>query len=367
MIAAPHPQQAARLRALQEYEILDTDREKDFDEVVQLAAGICGTAISVINLIDGDRQWFKAEVGLGVRETPLETSLCAHVILEQDFVEIPNTEQDPRMQDNPLVQGEPGLKFYAGALLTAENGLPIGTLCVLDYAPKELTPFQRDALRVLARQVMNQLDLRLALKNATILRQEVDHRVKNSLQSVSSLARVQARAAQGDEARAALEKVQRQIETVAALHEQLYKTDTGAEIDLARYIENVGKFLGGAAPENVRVETDVESALVPSQTAAAVGILMNEFATNSFKHGFPDGRDGLVRFVLRQQPDAMISIHCADNGIGLPADMSPELPSDSAGLGLKVAEAVSQQIGGDLVLSSSPAGFSAHILFPAVA
>src|SRR5690606_1633371 len=95
MEAQPHPLQADRLQALYSYEILDTDREKEFDDVARLAAGICGTPIAVVNLIDGDRQWFKAEVGLGLRETPLATSICSHVILEQDFVEIKDTLNDP--------------------------------------------------------------------------------------------------------------------------------------------------------------------------------------------------------------------------------------------------------------------------------
>ncbi len=99
--ATPHPQQDQRLRTLYNYEILDTPREEEFDEIVELAAEICDAPISVINLIDKDRQWFKAEVGLGARETPLETSLCSHAILEEPFVEIPDTLKDPRMADNP--------------------------------------------------------------------------------------------------------------------------------------------------------------------------------------------------------------------------------------------------------------------------
>ena len=134
MEAKPHPQQSDRLRALYSYDILDTDREKDFDDIVKLAAAVCGTAISVVNLIDSDRQWFKAETGLGVRETPLATSICSHIILEDEFVEIRDTLEDLRMADNPLCCGESGLRFYAGALLMTEQGLPLGTLCVLELS-----------------------------------------------------------------------------------------------------------------------------------------------------------------------------------------------------------------------------------------
>jgi PAS domain S-box-containing protein len=156
--------EARRLEALRVYEVLDTPREAAFDEIAQLAAEICGTPIAVVNLIDEGRQFFKAEVGLGVRETPLETSFCAKAILEDDFLLVPDATVDPRFDRNPLVTGEPGLRFYAGALLKTPEGLPIGTLCVLDTAPKALTPLQQRTLRVLARQVMSQLDLRLSLR-----------------------------------------------------------------------------------------------------------------------------------------------------------------------------------------------------------
>jgi hypothetical protein len=164
MKASSHPRQEARLAALRGYNILDTPREADFDEIVALASQICEAPISVVNLVDAERQWFKAEVGLGVRETPIETSICAHAILEEAFVEIPDTLQDQRMRGNALCDGEPGLRFYAGAQLQTPDGLPLGTLCVLDYKPRTLTPLQRNAIIVLGRQVMAQLDLRLALR-----------------------------------------------------------------------------------------------------------------------------------------------------------------------------------------------------------
>jgi PAS domain S-box-containing protein len=156
--------EARRLEALYRYEILDTPREAVFDEIAQLAAEICGTPIGVVNLIGEGRQFFKAEVGLGVRETPLETSFCAKAILEDDFLLVPDAALDPRFEGNPLVTEDPHLRFYAGALLKTTEGLPIGTLCVLDTAPKALTPLQQRTLQVLARQVMSQLDLRLTLR-----------------------------------------------------------------------------------------------------------------------------------------------------------------------------------------------------------
>ncbi|AHE55801.1 PAS domain-containing protein [Sphingomonas sanxanigenens] len=161
---ATDPRERARLAALDRYEVLDTPPEPEFDEIARLAADLCAAPIAVINLIGEGRQFFKAEVGLGVRETPLETSFCAHAILEEDFMLVEDTRQDPRFAANPLVTGAPGLRFYAGALLKTAEGLPIGTLCVLDTMPRELGAVQQRALKVLARQLMNQLELRLAAR-----------------------------------------------------------------------------------------------------------------------------------------------------------------------------------------------------------
>ncbi|RZJ97107.1 MAG: GAF domain-containing protein, partial [Brevundimonas sp.] len=158
-----------RLAALRAYDILDTDPEAAFDDIVALIARVCDAPIAVVNLIDAGRQWFKAEVGLGVRETPLDTSFCAHALLQQDGMVVPDATRDARFACNPLVTGDSHLRFYAGSLLKTAEGLPIGTLCVLDTEPRlqGLTDLQQQALETLARQVMTQLELRRALRLAS--------------------------------------------------------------------------------------------------------------------------------------------------------------------------------------------------------
>jgi len=157
-------QEAARLRALDRYRLLDTPREQDFDEIAEAAAELCEAPIAVVNLVGDGRQFFKAEVGLGVRETPLETSFCRQAILHDDFLYVPDTARDPRFEGNPLVSGDPGLRFYAGALLRTDEGQPIGTVCVLDTRPRELSERQRRGLMRLARQAMTQMELRRSLR-----------------------------------------------------------------------------------------------------------------------------------------------------------------------------------------------------------
>jgi two-component sensor histidine kinase/PAS domain-containing protein len=158
--------EAERLAALRRYEILDSPSEVEFEDVVRIAAHVCETPIAVVNLIEDHRQWFKAEIGLGVRETPLDVSICAHAILQPGLFVVPDTTKDPRFDCNPLVTGDPHLRFYAGALLETREGLPLGTVCVLDYKPRDLTEEQAFTLQALARQVMAHLELRRSAREA---------------------------------------------------------------------------------------------------------------------------------------------------------------------------------------------------------
>ncbi|MGF7154712.1 PAS domain S-box protein [Novosphingobium gossypii] len=159
---APSWNESDRLAALGRYAILDTPREPEFDDIVRLAADVFGAPISVVNLIASGRQWFKAEIGIGADELPLDVSICAHAILQPGIFVVPDTIDDPRFACNPLVTGEPGLRFYAGALLETPDGLPLGTVCVLDTKPRPegITDRQRLTLELLSRQVMTQLELR---------------------------------------------------------------------------------------------------------------------------------------------------------------------------------------------------------------
>ncbi len=157
--------EAERLAALDRYSIVGTPPEQGFDDLVRLAAELLGAPVAAVNLIAEDRQWFKAEVGLGVREMPLDDSICARVMLQPGDLVVPDLLQDPRFGCNPLVTSGPGLRFYAGELLETPDGLPLGTLCVLDTKPRPegLTDQQRFILKALARQAVSQLELHRAM------------------------------------------------------------------------------------------------------------------------------------------------------------------------------------------------------------
>lgn len=167
---APLPSnEAARIDALHQYKILDSLPEQAFDDLTRLAAHICGTPTAVISLVDTDRQWFKSKVGLDASETPRDVAFCAHAILEPDVFMIEDAHEDIRFCENPLVTSGPKIRFYAGAPLINSDGLALGTLCMIDYTPRKLSPQQQEALQILARQVVMQIQLR---SNVAALEQE---------------------------------------------------------------------------------------------------------------------------------------------------------------------------------------------------
>ena len=160
-VTAPIPaNETKRLKVLWQYQVLDTIPEEVFDDLTELAARICEAPIAMITLVDEDRQWFKSKVGVSVNETSRDISFCGHAINHSDLFVVPDASKDERFAQNPLVISEPKIRFYAGAPLITPDGYALGTLCVIDKISRDLRPDQKQALRVLARHVMSQLELR---------------------------------------------------------------------------------------------------------------------------------------------------------------------------------------------------------------
>ena len=344
MLATTHPRQDERLDALRRYEILDTPREAEFDDIVALVAEICEAPVAVVNLIDADRQWFKAEVGLGVCSTPLETSLCSHIILENQFVEIRDTLADPRMCDNPLCTADGGFRFYAGALLETAEGLPLGTLCVLDTKPRTLTDLQRRAIRTLAARVMSELNLRLSLKVQDMLRREIDHRVKNSLGSIAAVIQLQSARSDSAAAREALAAVGSRLTALSALHEEMQLGSGDETVDAASLIKRSVEKLRTIIGEENTFALAVESTMVPSDHANAIALIVNEFVTNSARHGIGAGRSGTISIVLRPFRGGY-ALRLSDDGRG--DAQSLERIERSQGLGSRLVAALARSIGGE--------------------
>ena len=390
MLAPLHSRHEARIAALRDYAILDTPSEKDFDDVVKLASVICDAPISLISLVDVDRQWFKAREGIDATQTPMEMSVCSDAILQDEMLIVPDTRLDARTLDNPLTTDGLGdgrkMLFYAGARLDTPEGLPLGTLCVLDTKPRELNDVQKLALTTLARNVEKQLDLRLALRGEaqararleqtsrslesalaaqTVLTREIDHRVKNSLAMVAAMVRMQGARAAAPEAKDVLAQAAQRIVAIASLHQELYETGDFETVSLKHFVARVAALLAQSLPDNVRVDADVEDMALRYAKASAIASIVNEFATNSTKHAFPHGEGGVV--TLRGRVDGeRYRVDLADNGVGescLEAKTKAPL-GGSSGLGRRLIAAAMVQLDGEYVTPPEGRGARLSFTFP---
>jgi two-component sensor histidine kinase len=293
-----------RLAALRSYRIIDTSPEPAFDDLVQLAARACRTPMALISLIDERRQWFKAEVGLGVRETPLDRSICLTAMLQPGLTIVPDLTEDPRFAHNPLVAGKPHLRFYAGAVLRTPDGVPLGALCVLDYVPRLLTEEQASTLTMLARQVMSQLELRRTIaerderleashqieQRQSLLVRELHHRVKNTLATVQALVGATGRSTGSfDEFyRSFSNRISSLAKTHNLLTEDYWQTAPLREIALTE----LKPFAESRQPRFMLLGPSVDLA---ADLAIPVGMALHELTTNAVRYGALSVPTGYVR------------------------------------------------------------------------
>jgi two-component sensor histidine kinase len=353
-------QEEMRLALLRGYNILDTAPEEDFDSIAKLAAEICEAPIALVSLVEEDRQWFKTCIGTDLRETPIDQSICSHAVSLGDYLEIEDTTQDERTKDNHLVTGPEHIRFYAGALLQDDKRLPLGTLCVLDRRPRKLNDLQRKTLQVLGQQVMRQIELRSALGAAEMLRKEVDHRVKNSLQSLEAMIRIQMRNEKSDEATRALGAVQRRLAMVSQLHEALYLADAGAVVDIAAFLEKVLRSATMQMPVGIRVLNEVEPCSLNSREANAIGMILAEALTNSSKYAFADAKQGTFTVRGRKEGGDYVLI-LQDDGSGM---QTAEGQIAGTGMGTLIMQAAAQQLGGSISHPASDVGHTVEIRWP---
>ena len=382
--AARHPEHVRRLSALAGYDILGTPREAEFDDIAVLAAGVCETPVALISFISEGGQWFKASFGATFDGTDLDESVCAHAILTGGVLEIPDAAADARTADNRLVTGEVGMRFYAGVPLVTGEGLPLGALCVIDTRPRCLTDAQMRALQSLGRQVMTQLELRRALRAeaeavrraeaqaanlarslaaADTLRLEIDHRVKNSLQLVSSLLQMQAARSGSDEVRQALGAARGRVLAISSIHAALNETSESDRVTLRAYAERLVEELQASAPGGVEIALSADEIELRTSQASSLAILVNEFVTNSLKYAFPDGRRGRVHLAIRREGD-VVRARFTDDGVGHATALGR--PAQE-GLGTRIMLAVGNQLGATLDFVADVGGTTLAFDFPLVA
>jgi signal transduction histidine kinase len=364
--------EARRLAALHSYGILDTEPEAVFDDITRIASYICQTPMALISLVEDKRQWFKAEVGLGARETPIGSSICAHAIRQPALLEVPDTTRDARFANNPLVTGEPHLRFYAGAVMRSAEGLPLGTVCVLDTKPRQLTEAQREMLLLLARQAMAQLDLRRALQGAariehqrSLMMRAAGHDLKQPLQvitmSVDSVQRQLTDAKQREKLGLALDASQR----LAADLDRMAQASSIADADIVSRARPIAlRDILAAAVEAWRPQADEKglqlrlvacSAQVVSEPGM-LGTIIGNLIGNAIKY---TERGGVV-VGCRVRSD-IVSIEIADTGIGIPQEHIADIfetfrqlnpNADGLGLGLSIVKSGAELLGHKVLIES---------------
>jgi two-component sensor histidine kinase len=323
-----------RLAALRSYRVLDTPSEPAFDDLVQLAARACQAPVALISLIDERRQWFKAEVGLGIRETSLDRSICLSAMLEPGLTIVPDLTQDPRFARNPLVTEQPHLRFYAGAVLRAPDGVPLGALCVLDHRSRDLTVEQASTLTILARQVLSQLELRRAIaerderleashrieQRQSLLVRELHHRVKNTLATVQALVGATGRSSGSfDEFYGSFSK---RIISLAKTHnlltEDYWQTAPLREIAL----NELKPFAESRQPRFMLLGPAIE---LSADLAVPVGMALHELTTNAVRYGALSIPTGYVRVQWSVgETEGVRKLHLEWREFGGPAVSEPQ-------------------------------------------
>lgn len=294
MQVVPIPEnEAERLQELYSFELLDTAYDEEFDDLVKLASQICNKPITTLTLMDSAKQWIKAKVGIDVSETDRETAFCAHTILQNDVLEVPDTTQDVRFENNPMVTGEPNLRFYAGVPLQTRNGYNIGSLCVIDTKPGQLTNEQNFALKVLAKQAMKIMEFRLTnkqLQHSLVVQNRiisiVAHDVRNPMASLKSI----------------LELKEQDIITAEEADEMLAisSKQLGATIEMVNNLVDWGKLqmkYKKPLKEEIQLHSTIENVIATAEIAFSL-------KSNTFINQVPEtlmvtSDNQLVQFLLR--------------------------------------------------------------------
>ena len=396
---APLPEnEHARLAALHDAQVLDTAPEQDFDDIALLASEICGTPMGVVSLVDADRQWFKAKIGLDLQETHRDIAFCAHAIHGHELLEVPDASTDARFADNPLVLGDDNVRFYAGAPVVLDGTHAVGTVCVIDTAPRELTPAQRRALRSLARHASVQLDLRRYARHAGEIAERLRQldRMKDSfLAAVSHELRTPLSSIRGylemllddefdaETSRRFLSVMQRNSDRLLRLIDDLLLvarlTEDGmqldlAEVDLAELAHQVTSACRPLADhKDVKLRDRTASPVPARGDAKRLGQALNHLVVNAIKFTAPGGEIS-VASTTAGEPELIIT----DNGVGIPASDLPHvfdrffrsaaadsMAASGPGLGLAIVRSIIDAHHGSIHVQSEPGiGTTVRVTLP---
>lgn len=333
-----------RLQVLESYDILDSNPEQDFDHLTDVACRFFDVPIALVSLIDDERQWFKSCVGLETRETDRSIAFCNYAISEPDLLIVEDTTEDDRFRDNPLVTGEEHIRFYAGIPLVNDEGYALGTFCILDREPRTLDDEQIEMLEIFGSETMAQLEKRRkrkqleeALEEKQLLYDELHHRVKNNLQVIQSLLRMQSRQFEDEEFKRTLKRTEDRVGSLAMVHEQIQDMFEGDdEVRAEKYIHDLlQSIIPGGGMENVTLNIDVEEFRLSQDLIGQVGLILNELVHNSIEHGIPDDDEGTITVKTRSD-GATVTLTVIDDGRGFPENGAGE------GLGTTLVDSLVQ-------------------------
>lgn len=352
--------EADRERLWHDYGMIGTAPEREFDDVVGFAAALCETPIALISLVERERQWFKAKVGIDAEHTPRDHSFCAFAMRGDAIMVVPDATRDPRFADNPLVTGPPRIRFYAGAPLVSPEGVPLGALCVIDSTPRtELTPLQRQGLTVLAAQVVNLLEARRATRQREIVAHELSHRIKNIFAVIAGLIGLSAKSSPAlkplaDDLRHRVAALGRAHDFVRP-HSERSRPAAGESTLRGLLDELFAPYQASDAPRIVIIGDDEA---VDDRAATPVALLFHELATNAAKFGALSG-DGTVDVTV-VTGDSSCTIDWREHG-GPAIDAPPE----ALGFGSRLIElSVNAQLKGEITRDWRHDGLAATVEIP---
>lgn len=363
--------EAQRLSAVRRYDILDTPPDGAFDRVTAMAASLLNVPIAIISIVDHDRIWFKSHHGLGLSQIPRDAGLCASAILQDEAWVVNNAITDTRTLANPLVAGEFGLRFYVAVPLHTRDGHNLGTLCVLGHEPREISKEQIGHLHDLASVVMDQLELRLsareavsrlsdaiaekdaALAHSAMMAREVDHRVMNSLQLLTTMLELQSQQHQGSVAGAEIGRAAGSVHAIARVHQHIHLTDASLDTDATAYLERLCDELSRLVGDAAFVTVSGEPVMLNTDQLVSLGLVVNELVTNAIKQGARGIDVNMISSAGKAE-----ALEVCDDGPGWPEDFASV---GASGLGMKVVVSLARQLGDGVSFANNVDGCGAQV------
>ncbi len=347
-------------------EILEAEPQPALERILKLAARLFQAPVSFLSVKDLNGEWLQASYGKGFHEVARSSSFCAHAAQAKEPLVVCDASADERFSSNPLVTGEMKIHFYVGIALRNRRGLSLGSLSVMDTVshaapPQELLESFAD-LAFLATDNLEayfataaenddtEVELRHSLREKETLLQEVHHRVKNNLQIVSSLLKLQADLLPDRSAAAILKESQQRVLSMALIHERLYADKHPSAIEFDSYAQSlvqelVNSYAGRAG--TVTGQHLPPQILLSVGQAIPCGLILNELVTNALKYAYPDGSPGEVMVELHESPNGRIRIAVSDQGKGLPANFDFQ---NAPTLGLRICAVLARQLSGVLTV-----------------